>query len=86
MTCLANASNGNLFLSAGFTGDVNEDWSANDATDLPFSSPVAASTKVGVLSYDLNVIQNNTGLDMVAEARCARPPQAAIPEVMARLI
>lgn len=66
--CVTNASNGALWLSVGFTGDVNESWDANDATDLPLGLlGVSASTKVGALNYYLNIITNNTGMNLIAQ-------------------
>jgi hypothetical protein len=66
--CISAAMNGSLFLSAGFTGDVNELWAANGATDTPAALlGVSASTKVGTLAYFLSVLTNGTGQALVAQ-------------------
>jgi hypothetical protein len=60
--CDARASDGGLYLTMGFNGDVNEFWSAVDALDDPsFVETLGSSTKVGVLNFGLNILINNTG-------------------------
>lgn len=60
--CTARATDGALFFTAGFNGDVNERFVANNLPNDPTAlANVNATTTVGIVSYGLNVLANNTG-------------------------
>lgn len=73
LSCEGFASDGALWAEAGFTGDVNELWAANNASDLPASLLlVPGSTKVGTINFYINVITNATGATILPQT-CTGP-------------
>lgn len=69
-TCEASATDGALWLEAGFTGDVNEKWAT--LSPLPDSTALLAGTSgtttVGSLVYALSIITNATGKLLLQQA------------------
>jgi len=72
--CSALASDGAFYVDFGFAGDVNERWAAaavpTDNTGAVQAAP--ASTQLGLYSYGLSLLANNTGQLFGLQA-CALP-------------
>lgn len=64
--CITKATDGNLFLTAGFFGDPDELWVAaaqNGGDTIATVQGGNASTKFGVVNFALSIGVNNTGYD-----------------------
>lgn len=69
--CLANASDGALWATAGFTGDANEAFVQSASPDNPAAVLIVpATTKVADVNFFLNVLVNNTGQTILPQ-NCA---------------
>lgn len=64
-TCLAQASDGlpDPWLAVGVAGDADAYWVASGAALIPGLAALPGTTKVATVNFNLNVLENNTGLN-----------------------
>lgn len=72
--CLALATDGQLWLTAGFFGDPDESWTSNPLAGGQIIATVQngnAQTTFGIFNYELSIGVNNTGYLMMPTVSCA---------------
>jgi hypothetical protein len=69
-SCLADASDGNLWAVAGITGaDPDAVWQATSFDDITLIGAASATEKVGTFNFGLEIMLNNTGR-ILTEINC----------------
>ena len=62
--CEAAATNGSDLLTAGFAGDLDEEWYAIGSDNVGAASAAGGSTKLATFNYTMSVLVNNTGKEI----------------------